>query len=222
MEWLPFRAKGGNMKGYKFVSSQYAEIVGRGSVRITPAHLFRPVDGFSDGRADPMELIASAQPKGGTFTIRSDHPALPDDMFVFIKGGKRVHHEMVMAGAQIDFIDNALLYCFSCRIDDVICAQMKLTFGADTLFEISDVELFGQILNCHPLLAGRTFRSGPVEYNDREPATTIEEPKKVNRCEKGKAFSWQQEHRFVWDGEPLGEPIDIDVPEAARLLKRLA
>ena len=65
------------MKGYKFVSSQYAEAVGQGSVRITPAHLFRSDDGFDDGRADPMELIASARPIDGAFTIRSDHPALP-------------------------------------------------------------------------------------------------------------------------------------------------
>lgn len=210
------------MKGYKFVSSQYAEIVGQGCVRITPAHLFRPVDGFNDGRADPMELISSARPRGGTFTIRSDHPALPDDMFVVIKGGKRVHQEIVMHGAQIDFIDNALLYCFSSRIDDMLCRRMKSTFGADALFEISDVDSFGQILSCHPLLAERTFVSGPVEYTDRDPATTIEELKAVNRFEKGTSFSWQEEHRFVWDGEPLGEPIQINVPEAAKLLKRLA
>ena len=134
------------MKGYKFVSSQYAETLGQGSVRITPAHLFRSADGFDDGRADPKELIASARPKGGAFTIRSDHPALPDDMFVFIKGGKRVHHEMEMHGAQIDFIDNALLYCFSSRIEDMLCAQMRSTFGADALFEISDVESFGNYI----------------------------------------------------------------------------
>ena len=169
-----------------------------------------------------MELIASARPMGGEFTIRSDHPALFDDMFVFIKGGKRVHHELVMSGTQIDFIDNALLYCFASRIDDALCAQMNSTFKADALFEISDVELFAQILNCHPRLAGLTFRSGPVEYHDRDSATTIEELKPVNRFEKAKRFSWQQEHRFVWEGEPLGEPIQINVPEAARLLKRLA
>lgn len=210
------------MKGYKFVSSQYADAVSQGSVRITPAHLFRPADGFDDGRADPMELIASARPTGGEFTVKSDHPALPDDMFVFIKGGKRVHLEMQMHGAQIDFVDNALLYCLSSRIDHMLCTQMSSTFGADALFEISDVESFGQILNCNPILAGRTFRSGPVEYNGRDPATTIEELKPANRFEKGKAFSWQHERRFVWNGEPLGEPIQINVPEAARLLKRLA
>ena len=210
------------MKGYKFVSSQYAEAVGQGSVRITPAHLFRSDDGFDDGRADPMELIASARPIDGAFTIRSDHPALPEDMFVFIKGGQRVHHEMVMHGAQIDFIDNALLYCFSSVINEILCAQMSSTFGADALFEISDVESFGQILNCHPMFAGRAFRVGPVEYIDRVPATTVDELRPVNPFEKRKAFSWQREYRFVWDGEPLAEPIQITVPEAARFLKRLA
>jgi len=210
------------MKGYKFVSSQYAEALGQGSVRITPAHVFRPSDGLDGGRADPMELIASARPKGGVFTIRSDHPALPEDMFVYIKGGRRVHFEIEMYGAQMNLIDNALLYCFSSKIDDSMCLQMRMTFGADALFEISDVESFGIILSNHPTLAGRTFFSGPVVYIDRDPATTIEELKPVSRFEKGKAFSWQQEHRFVWDGEPFGEAIQIDVPEAASLFKRLA
>jgi hypothetical protein len=135
-----------------------------------------------------MELIASARPKGGSFIIRSDHPALSDDMFVFKKGGERAHLEMEMYGEQIDFIDNALLYCFSSKIDDMLCARMKSTFEADALFEISDVESFGKILNFHPMLAGQTFRSGPVEYNDRDPATTIEELKPVNHFEKGTAF----------------------------------
>ena len=210
------------MKGYKFVSTRFAEAIGQGSIRITPAHLFRPADGYDDGRADPMELIASAQPIDGAFTIASDHPALPEEMFVFIKGGKRVHHEVVIHGAQIDFIDNALLYCFSSEIDDALCAQMRSTFGADALFEISDIESFGQILNCHPMFAGRTFRVGPVIYADRAPATTVDQLRPVNPFEKREAFSWQREYRFVWDGEPLAEAVQIMVPEAARLLKRLA
>lgn len=209
------------MKGYKFISSQYADALGQGAFRITPAHLFRPADGFEDGRADPMELTASVRPEGDKFTIRSDHPALFKDTFVFFEGGKRVHHEIEMIGAQIDFIDNAFLFCFSTQIDDNIRARMKSTFGADAIFEIDEVESFAEIINTHPFLAGKSFCRGPVIYNDRLPTATTEELKPVNPFEKAEAFSWQQEYRFVWKGQPLGEPIQINVPEAAKLLKRL-
>lgn len=210
------------MKGYKFVSSQYAEALGRGSVRITPAHLFHSFDGFDDGRSDSMELVQSARPQEGAFTVRSDHPALPDDMFVIIKRGKRVQCEIEMIGTQIDFADNALLYCFSSKVDETICERMKSTFGADALFEIIDVDAFAHLLSCHPSLAGRAFYRGPVVYIDRIHPTKVEELRPATKFEKRKAYSWQQEYRFVWDGEPLADAIQIDVPKAAGLLKRLS
>lgn len=209
------------MKGYKFVSAKYADAVSLGSVRISPAHSFRLADGFDNGRADPLELIVRAQPRDRRLILRSDHPVFPENSFIFIENGKRVHGEIEIYGGQVDFIHNALLYCFSTQVDVSICAQMESTFQADALFEITDIEAFGQIISDNPLLAGRKFRGGPVKYNELIPAQTNEELPEFDYFIKQKAFSWQQEYRFVWEGEPLGEAVNLEVPEAAKLLKRL-
>lgn len=210
------------MKAYKFVSSAHADAVARGSVRISPAHTFRVADGFDDGRSDPLEMINRAQPLGGSLTVSSAHPAIPDDMFVFVKGGKRVHVDVVMAGEKIELIDNALLYCLSTSLDEAITLRMRETFGADAVFEISDVNLFGRLVSEHPALAGKTFRSGAVCYVDRAPATIADELRPVDPFEKRTAFAWQSEFRLVWLGEVTSDGFQIEVQEIASLLTRIA
>lgn len=209
------------MKAYKFVSSVHADAVAQGSVRVTPAHAFRIEDGHADGRSDPLELINIVEPPEGSITVSSAHPALPEDMFVLVKGGKRIHTDLVMSG-RIEFIDNALLYCLSTRMDDEIFARMRATFGADAVFEISDVDQFGSIISAHSKLARKTFRSGIVSYVDRAPATTVDEIRPVDPFEKRAAFSWQSEFRLVWLGEVTSDAFQIDVPSVGPLLKRIA
>ena len=98
---------------------------------------------------------------------------------------------------------------------------MKDTFGADVLFEISDVEQFARLLSGHPLLASKEFLGSIVTYNDRAPATTVAKFSPVDPFEKGTAFAWQKEFRFVWKGPVTGGAFQIDVPEAASLLRRI-
>ena len=191
-------------------------------MRISPAHAFRNADGFEDGRADELELINRVEPRGGSLRVSSAHPAIPDDMFVVIKGGKRVHVELEMMGGKIDFIDNALLYCLSTTLNDAILARMQKTFDADAVFEISDVAQFGRLVSDHPALAGKTHDSGAVRYVDRAPATTVDELRPVDPFEKRTAFAWQSEFRLAWFGQVTSEAFQIDVPDVVPLLRRLS
>ncbi|MEQ1530563.1 MAG: hypothetical protein ABL925_14705 [Methylococcales bacterium] len=97
------------MKGFKFINKIYAPSMENFEIYISTAHQLREADSHDDGRTDPNELIEKAKIKGGEETFRSNHPAFPNDMFVLIKGGKRVHMDMVAMGDMIINYDNSLM-----------------------------------------------------------------------------------------------------------------
>lgn len=209
------------MKAYKFTKSIFLPNIEKGKVFISPAHEMRVADSHSDGRSDPNELIKTANIPNGEEIVRSDHPALPPDMFVFIRGGVREHMDFVMGGGQFSIIDNALIYCLSTKFNNDICNRMLEKFGYDAAFEISDVEKFGQIVSQHPNLQSRRFLQGQVNYQDMVISDSINAMTPVDPFVKETRFNWQAEYRFVWEGEVTCSAFEIDVPEAKSFLTRI-
>ena len=116
--------RGVEMKGYKYIPSQFADSFASGNIRISPAHTFRQDDGIDDGRSDSQELTTIVKLKTGEETVNSSHPLIRD-IWQTYKGGQRVYDDVILSGATISFIDNAYLFCLSSEYNDEIYLEMK-------------------------------------------------------------------------------------------------
>ena len=154
------------MKVYKFTNEKFTDDLAVGRVWVSAAHTFRGADGIDDGRSDAHELVATAIPKGGQETLDSSHPFLSDLIHMYDERGNRIHAEFVVTGAQVQKINNGLIYCVSSELSDGIRDQMARKFDARAVFEIADVNAFADILGRDPNLVSRTLRHGRVEYRD--------------------------------------------------------
>lgn len=207
------------MHVFKFTPKAFAAEVADGVVRISPTHVFRMDDVHGDGRSDPDELTSAAQPKDGGEIIRSDHPAFPADMFVFIKGGKRYHTDMTVSGAEVRVYDNALLYCTSTILTEDVRRAMLDKFNAGAVFKIEDIDDFAARVSASPSLENFNLRKGLVEYADPA-ATTLAEMQPVSPFRKRLMYQWQSEYRLVWEGQ-ASSAFNVMVPSVSTLLTRL-
>lgn len=209
------------MKAYKFVSQEVAELIARGSVRLTPAEQFRQSDDKTAGRGDRRELLTSAKIAGGAETLASNHPSFPPDMFVFIKGGERIYPDVEIVGESMQVVADALLYCCSLSDTREIRARMADSFGATAVFEISDINEFGRILASRPELSTRHFQCGPVQYVERRDGERAADLEPVDALHKDQRFSWQDEYRLIWAAQWGEKPLVLEVPEIVPLLHRM-
>lgn len=209
------------MKGFKYLNKSYAKSMESGEIYISTAHQLRDADAHDDGRSDPNELIEKAKIKGGEEIFSSNHPTFPDDIFVTIKQGKRIHTDWIATGEMIINYDNSLMYCVSTEFSNDLAKNMFEKFDADAVFEISDLEKFGQIISRHLELSTRQFFHGSVRYETKPISNSISEMTKVNRFKKEPHFSWQKEYRFVWDGEIPTTGFVIKTPDINPFIRRI-
>ncbi|MEQ1530562.1 MAG: hypothetical protein ABL925_14700 [Methylococcales bacterium] len=94
-------------------------------------------------------------------------------------------------------------------------------FDADAVFEISDLEKFGQIISSHHNLSNRGYFHGSVRYELKLTSNSINEMASVDRFKKELQFSWQKEYRFIWDGDIPATGFVIRMPEIQPLIRRI-
>lgn len=198
--------------------AQFAEPFGRGILRVSPAHSMRAADGFSDGRADPDELVALAEIDGGEQTVRGNHP-LFRDRIIYVVNGERVYHDMIITGAQLRVYENSLLFCASRTIDDELISLMVDRFQADACFEIPDFQTFISTLCQHEALVDLPVSIGPVEYTKTK--SSVADLTWVDPFEKAEIYQWQREVRAAWVGGNWPEPRNLEVPACSELVRRI-
>lgn len=134
---------------FKFTKRQYAQAaVELGQFRLSHVAGFRVSDGISGGRSDPAELTSSANILNGEETILSNNPGF-GGMFTYIKNGVHVSAEMVISGASIELFDSGLLFCTSLDNTDETFNRMRVDFGAEAAYEITDIDEFAQQIQVH-------------------------------------------------------------------------
>lgn len=206
---------------YKYISSRYAEAFASGIIRISPAHTFRQSDGFEDGRSDADELRKKISLPGGTMQTNSIESPILNEFITIIRGGKRVENfEIEVIGDTAIIVDNALLCCFSTTMSTSIDEKMKATFAADSVFEVSDIAMFGKIITEECFSTGVGFRHGFVHYTDKK-YVGKGDYNSVDHFRKSSVFSWQSEYRLVWSLKDIDEPILINVPKLSGLVRRI-
>lgn len=151
------------MKAYKFVRADVADMVAAGSVRLPSADEIRKQEDGKGGFGDQTELANEATIDGGSEDVPGDHPAFRGS-FTLVTAGVVSTPGMTIVGETVHAIEDALLYCCSLEDTAELRDRMRRVFGADTVFEIADIQEFGAILAEHPQLAFRQFEIAPVTY----------------------------------------------------------
>jgi hypothetical protein len=208
------------MRAYKFVTRDFAHKVASGSVRLPSTNEIREKEDAKAGFGDRSELANEAMIIGGSEEIPGDHPAIRGS-FTFISGGKVTYPPMNVVGETMQTIQDALLYCCSLENTPELRERMLRALGADTVFEIADVEEFAQILSEHPQLAYRQLEAGPVKYLPVIKEASALELKPVDAFRKDTRFEWQKEYRLVWAGEVFQKSLILHEPRLSGLLKQL-
>jgi hypothetical protein len=212
------------MKAYKFTNSRFADSFASGVVRISPAFTFRIEDGLGDGRNDVNELIhetdlPSSKGEAAETTFDPSHPLYPHGVFLEVVGGVPREMTFTVTGTVQRDILQGLLFCCSSSTSDGMSERMAKTFGADALFEISDIDLFAETLSTHWLLMERMTHKGKVQYLKSDARRRLAVP--TSPLFKDHAFEWQDEYRIVWSQFGEEEAFNVEVPEISRLLRRV-
>lgn len=206
-------------EAYKYVNTKFADDFASGVVRITAAHIFRPLDGQDDGRSDRLELINSASIAGGVEVIDGRHPLLAD-FFHVVRNGKRIFEDLTVIGESMQIIDNGFLLCLSTTESAEVRASMAEKFNAEAVFGITDLQAFCIELRSIPELRNHMVATGPVSY-DAAIEDSVVKMEIPSHFRKRPEFRWQQEWRICWTGEIFTDAFNVELPNLSGLIERI-
>ena len=150
---------------YKFVPAKFAADFASGIVRVSPAHEFRRPDGKDGGQSDPYEL-ADLGKVDGDGVLDISHILHPGTWFLRQPDGNWQNMPVQVTGDTIVKYRDGAFFCMSNTDDAETRTRMRSEFGADAVFEISDVYELARFLGRTAMLDGQPFEIGDVEYAD--------------------------------------------------------